>query len=102
MKVAIIGTGYVGLVSGVCLAEKGHHVTCVDIDAAKVDRINRGDAPIHADGLLELLQRNVGHRLRATLDLEAAVTIDLSYIREAAGQIGRALASFTEPHVVVV
>ena len=73
MKVAIIGTGYVGLVSGVCLSDRGHDVTCVDIDEAKVDRINRGDPPIHEDGLEELLQRNVGTRLRATTDLPGAV-----------------------------
>jgi UDP-glucose 6-dehydrogenase len=64
MKVAIIGTGYVGLVSGVCLAEKGHDVTCVDIDADKVAMINRGEAPIHEEGLDELLQKNVPARSR--------------------------------------
>jgi UDPglucose 6-dehydrogenase/GDP-mannose 6-dehydrogenase len=107
MKVAIIGTGYVGLVSGVCLAEKGHDVTCVDIDADKVAMINRGEAPIHEEGLDELLQKNVGTRLRATTDLTGAVQaseltmiavgtpfdgarIDLKYIRTAARQIGEA------------
>jgi UDPglucose 6-dehydrogenase len=47
MKISVVGTGYVGLVSGVCLAEKGHEVVCVDVDPGKVDRINRGDPPIH-------------------------------------------------------
>lgn len=119
MRVAIVGTGYVGLVSGACLAEKGHDVTCVDIDVDKVDRINRGESPIHEEGLDELLARNVGSRLRATLDLREAVRhaeltliavgtpfdgdrIDLRYVREASGQIGEVLATFDEPHVVVV
>ena len=59
MKVSIVGTGYVGLVSGVCLAEKGHQVTCVDIDQAKVDKINQGIPPIYEDGLEELLKKNI-------------------------------------------
>ena len=71
--VSIIGAGYVGLVSGVCLAEKGHEVACVDVDRARVDLINRGSAPIHEAGLEELLQRNLKHRFRATTDLREAV-----------------------------
>jgi UDPglucose 6-dehydrogenase len=119
LRVAVIGTGYVGLVSGVCLAEKGHAVTCVDVDAAKVAQINRAEAPIHEDGLRELLQRNVGHRLRATTDLRRAVReadlsiiavgtpydgsqIDLSSIEQAAEAIGAALRDKTDYHVVVV
>ena len=73
MKVAVIGTGYVGLVSGVCLAEKGHDVVCVDVDERKIDSINRGVAPIHERDLDQLLAKNVGTRLRATGDLERAV-----------------------------
>ncbi len=57
MKVSVVGTGYVGLVSGVCLAEKGHQVICVDVDAAKVDKINKGIPPIYEAGLEELLQK---------------------------------------------
>ena len=53
MKISIIGTGYVGLVSGICLAELGHDVVCVDIDQKKVDQINAGHAPIHEVGLDE-------------------------------------------------
>ena len=57
MKVSVIGTGYVGLVSGVCLAEKGHDVVCVDVDPAKVERIKRAEPPIHEQGLEALLRR---------------------------------------------
>ncbi len=73
MRVSIIGTGYVGLVSGVCLAAKGHDVVCVDIDRSKVDRINRGEPPIHEDGLEALLKAALNKRFRATTDLREAV-----------------------------
>ncbi len=119
MKVSIIGTGYVGLVSGACLAECGHEVVCVDVDPAKVASINAAKAPIHEAGLPELLQRNVGTRLTATTDLEQAVRnseltliavgtpavdgrIGLQYIERAAAEIGAALKSKTSYHVVVV
>ena len=49
MKLCVVGTGYVGLVSGTCLASVGHEVACVDVDAAKVERINRGEPPIHEE-----------------------------------------------------
>jgi UDPglucose 6-dehydrogenase/GDP-mannose 6-dehydrogenase len=119
MKISIIGTGYVGLVSGVCLAEKGHDVTCVDIDQSKVDRINAGQSPIHEKGLDELLAKCCGVNFRATTDLRAAVLdseismiavgtpfdgdeIDLQYIRAAASQIGAALKDKPSYHVVLV
>ena len=54
MKISVVGTGYVGLVSGVCLAQVGHTVVCVDVDKQKVDRINRGDPPIYEKGLDDL------------------------------------------------
>jgi hypothetical protein len=73
IKVSVIGTGYVGLVSGVCLAEVGHQVLCVDVDQAKVDRINAGDPPIYEVGLEALLNKNIGRTLRATSDLRQAV-----------------------------
>jgi UDPglucose 6-dehydrogenase len=110
VKIAVIGTGYVGLVSGACLAERGHDVTCVDIDPAKVARINGGDSPIHEEGLGELLGRNLAAgRLRATTGLPAAVldadvvflavgtpfdgsVIDLSFVRQACEQVGAALS----------
>jgi UDPglucose 6-dehydrogenase/GDP-mannose 6-dehydrogenase len=118
-RISVIGTGYVGLVSGACFAEIGHDCICVDIDAAKVERINRGEAPIHENGLEPILRRNIGKRLRATTDLRAAVhdseitfiavgtpfdgeRIDLKYVREAARQIGAALRDKKDYHVVVV
>ncbi len=119
MRISVIGTGYVGLVSGACFAEIGHDCVCVDIDAAKVDRINGGHSPIHENGLDALLARHVGKRLRATTDLAAAVRasdvtfiavgtpfdgtrIDLSFVREAARQVGVALRDKDDYHVVVV
>lgn len=119
MKVAVVGTGYVGLVSGVCLAEKGHFVTCVDNDIEKVVRINNASSPIYEEGLDGLLEANVGRSMRATTDLRAAVAgsevtllsvgtpydgreIDLKYIRQVAAEIGEALASIDGYHVVIV
>ena len=119
MKVSIIGTGYVGLVTGACLAEKGHEVACVDVDAAKVDRINRGESPIFEPGLDELLAANIGKRLKATLDARRAIIdsditliavgtpfdgqrIDLTYVKECARIIGKALSEKTGYHLVVV
>jgi UDPglucose 6-dehydrogenase len=119
MKLSVVGTGYVGLVTGVCLAEKGHDVTCVDIDRAKVESINRGVPPIHEQGLGELLRKHVGTSVRATTDLASAVLgsdltfiaagtpfdgkeIDLRFIREIASQIGGVLAKKDGYHVIVV
>lgn len=74
MRIAMIGTGYVGLVSGVCFSDFGHDVTCVDKDAGKIDRLNRGELPIYEPGLDALTARNVAAgRLRFTCDLAAAV-----------------------------
>ena len=119
MHISIIGTGYVGLVSGVCFAEIGHDCTCVDVDAMKVGRINRGEPPIHENGLEPILRRHIGKRLNATTDLAGAVRdseitfiavgtpfdgqhIDLTYVREAARQIGAALRAKQSYHAVVV
>lgn len=119
MKLSIIGTGYVGLVSGACFAEVGHDVTCVDVDTNKVDCINRGETPIYEVGLEALLRRHIGKRLRATTDMKAAVRgsdmtfiavgtpfdgerIDLTYIRQAARDVGAALREKAGYHVVVV
>jgi UDPglucose 6-dehydrogenase len=119
MKISIVGTGYVGLVTGACLAESGHDVICVDVDPRKVEMINSAKAPIHENGLPELLQRNAGRRLRASTDLAAAVAatqltfiavgtpaaggkIDLRYVEEAASQIGAALRAKDEYHTVIV
>jgi len=119
MRVSVIGTGYVGLVSGVCLAEKGHHVICVDVDDRKVRQINQGVSPIYEKGLELLLKKNVGINLQATTNLKKAITetqisliavgtpfdgdqIDLSYIEAAARQIGEALRDKSTFHMVVV
>ena len=119
MDISVVGTGYVGLVSGVCLADKGHRVICVDLDEAKVAQINAGQSPIHEDGLDALLQANIGSRLTATTDLADAVAnssltiiavgtpfdgsaIDTSYIEAAAKAIGALLRAKESFHTVVV
>ena len=74
MKIAVVGTGYVGLVTGTCFAESGNDVVCVDNNAAKIDTLNNGKLPIYEPGLLELVQRNRKEgRLTFTTDLAAAV-----------------------------
>ena len=114
MNVAVIGTGYVGLVSGSCLAELGHYVTCVDTDAEKVDRLKNGMMPIFEPGLEELVKRNeASGRLRFTTEYAEAVptanvvsiavgtpsapdgSADMSFVYAAAEQIGRHLQSYT-------
>jgi UDPglucose 6-dehydrogenase len=120
MRVAVVGTGYVGLVTAVGLAELGHTVVCIDVDAGKVAALDRGEPPIFERGLEPLLRRNLGVRLRATTDLRAAVrdseltficvgtpsredgSIDVSFVRRAAEQIGDALAGGSGWHAVVV
>jgi UDPglucose 6-dehydrogenase len=114
MRVAMIGTGYVGLVSGACFADFGHVVTCVDKDAGKVAALTRGEIPIHEPGLDELVERNAAaKRLSFTTDLAAAVGnaeavfiavgtpsrrgdghADLTYVYEAAREIAGALKGF--------
>ncbi|MDA1260951.1 MAG: UDP-glucose/GDP-mannose dehydrogenase family protein, partial [Planctomycetota bacterium] len=108
MKIAIIGTGYVGLVAGTCFAEMGNTVWCVDIDATKVARMQEGLIPIYEPGLEELVRANVSHaRLRFTTDLKTAVeecrvvfiavgtpstsdgSADLSAVWKVSEQIGR-------------
>jgi UDPglucose 6-dehydrogenase len=75
MKIAVVGTGYVGLVSGTCFADSGNHVTCVDIDEQKIERLNQGQVPIYEPGLSELVVRNASiGRLHFTIDLAAAVS----------------------------
>lgn len=73
MKIAVAGTGYVGLVAGVCFAEKGHDVTCVDVDAAKVKKMEAGESPIFEEGLEELMKKNnAAGRLHYTTDYAEA------------------------------
>jgi UDPglucose 6-dehydrogenase/GDP-mannose 6-dehydrogenase len=119
MRVSIIGSGYVGLVTGLCLADRGHVVVGVDLDAGKVERLQRGEAPIHEVGLSELLARHARGRFTATTDLARAVhdtdltllavgtpfdgkTIDLSQVVAATRQVGDALRHTSKPHVFVV
>ncbi len=111
MRVAMIGSGYVGLVSGVCFSEFGHHVTCVDRDAGRIGELKAGRVPIYEPGLEDLLAKNVAAgRLGFTTDTAAAVgaaeavfiavgtpsrrgdgQADLSYVMAAAEEIARAL-----------
>src|SRR5207244_10170964 len=113
MRMAMIGTGYVGLVSGACFSEFGVSVTCVDQDAAKIARLRRGEMPIFEPGLEALVVANMAAgRLSFTTDLAAAVAgaeavfiavgtpsrrgdghADLSYVYAAAAAVGRALAA---------
>lgn len=119
MRLSIVGAGYVGLVTAACLAEQGHDCVCVDLDADKVDRINRGQAPIHEAGLDALLARHAGARLRATTDLARAVRdsdltfiavgtpfdgqrIDLGQVVAAARAIGAGLRDKGTYHAVIV
>ncbi|HNT60797.1 MAG TPA: UDP-glucose 6-dehydrogenase, partial [Candidatus Bilamarchaeaceae archaeon] len=73
MNICVIGTGYVGLITGCGFAKLGHDVVCVDIDRKKVEMINGGEPPIYEKGLEEALAEVVGKRLRATTDLKTAV-----------------------------
>ncbi|MEJ2034133.1 MAG: UDP-glucose 6-dehydrogenase, partial [Deltaproteobacteria bacterium] len=74
MKITMIGTGYVGLVSGTCLSELGHHVTCMDKDRAKIAMLEQGRIPIYEPGLEARVEKNVKEeRLRFTADLADAM-----------------------------
>src|SRR3954451_12701554 len=74
MKLCVLGTGYVGLVTGACFAETGNDVTCADIDQSKIDRLNAGEIPIFEPGLGPMVQRNsAAGRLRFTSDVSAAI-----------------------------
>jgi UDPglucose 6-dehydrogenase/GDP-mannose 6-dehydrogenase len=120
MHVTVVGTGYVGLVTGTCLASVGHQVRCVEILPDRVAAINRGEPGIHEPNLEHLLEEVLGGgRLRATTDLAGAVTAsevtlvavgtpfvgeasDLSQVAAAAAEIGRALRGLRRYHVVAV
>ncbi len=113
MKVTIFGAGYVGLVTGACLSEMGNHVVCVDVDARKIERLQRGEIPIHEPGLDALVQRNAAAgRLQFTQDTAAAVahgtlqiigvgtppdedgSADLQYVLAVARSIGRLMTDY--------
>jgi len=112
MKISMIGTGYVGLVTGACLADAGNQVLCLDLDAAKIKILQDGGIPIHEPGLLELVRKNVtAGRLRFTTDIQESVAFgevqfiavgtppdedgsaDLQYVVNAARNIGRFMTS---------
>jgi len=81
MKITVIGTGYVGLVSGTCLADLGNGVLCLDINSEKIELLNSGCVPIHEPGLAEVFQRNVAPgRLQFTDDVAASVAHGLVQI----------------------
>jgi UDPglucose 6-dehydrogenase len=111
MRIAIFGTGYVGLVTGTCLAEVGNDVICVDVDASKVERLQRGEIPIYEPGLTPMvIENHAAGRLRFTTDAEAAIahgaiifiavgtppdedgSADLSHVIDVARSVGRSLA----------
>jgi len=113
MKITIIGTGYVGLVTGACLAEMGNHVVCLDLDAAKIKILEDGGIPIHEPGLLDVVKRNrAAGRLQFTTDVVAAVnhgtlqfigvgtppdedgSADLQYVVAAARNVGRHMTDY--------
>ena len=113
MNIAVIGTGYVGLVTGTCLAETGNHVICVDIDKNKVERMQKGEVPIYEPLLDVYFDRNIAHkRLSFTTNLEEAVekseivflalptppgedgSADLSYILGVADQLGKIMSDY--------
>ena len=113
MKITVIGAGYVGLVSGACLAEMGNHVVCLDVDPRKIDMLNNGGIPIHEPGLDKVVQRNAASgRLQFTTDIGVAVahgtlqfiavgtppdedgSADLQYVLAAARNIGRLMTEY--------
>ncbi|HOO46658.1 MAG TPA: 2-dehydropantoate 2-reductase N-terminal domain-containing protein, partial [Deltaproteobacteria bacterium] len=113
MKICMIGTGYVGLVTGACFAEMGNNVICVDENREKIDILNQGGVPIYEPGLKEIIQRNVdGNRLSFTTDFNEAVsqcrlcfiavgtpqdkdgTADLKYVLRVAAQIGSLMEDY--------
>src|SRR3546814_1648929 len=118
MRVTIIGSGYVGLVSGACFADFGHDVICVDKDSAKIDALNAGRIPIYEPGLDELVASNAAAgRLSFTTELSAAVAdadavfiavgtpsrrgdghADLSYVYAATEEMARSLQGRSEEH----
>lgn len=113
MKLSVFGTGYVGLVTGACLAEVGHHVVCIDVDSAKIDNLNKGILPIWEPGLDNYVTRNLKEgRLEFTTDVEYAVahgqvqfiavgtppgedgSADLQYVRVVAGSIAKYMSDY--------
>ncbi|MES2703125.1 MAG: UDP-glucose/GDP-mannose dehydrogenase family protein [Bacteroidota bacterium] len=114
MKLAIIGTGYVGLVTGTCFAETGNHVTCIDIDAKKIESLKQGNSPIYEPGLDILLERNIrDNRLQFTTSMAEGIkdaraiflalptppgkdgSADLQYVINVAEALGKLITNYT-------
>jgi UDPglucose 6-dehydrogenase len=119
MRIAVVGTGYVGLVSGTCFAETGNHVNCIDIDIAKVEKLNKGEVTIYEPGLEKIFSRNIKeHRLHFTTSLADGIkdvqiiflalptppgedgSADLKYILGVADDLGKILPK--DKYVVIV
>lgn len=113
MKITVVGSGYVGLVTGACLSEMGNHVVCLDVDAHKIEMLRRGEVPIHEPGLADLVRRNAAaSRLQFTTDAVLAVghgtlqfigvgtppdedgSADLTYVLAAAENIGKHMTDY--------
>jgi len=118
MNIAVVGTGYVGLVSGTCFAESGNEVICVDIDAARIEQLKAGHVPIYEPGLEELVRRNIKEgRLSFTTELKESVSsamvsfiavgtpmsksgaADLSGVMRAAEEVAKAVAGY---HIIAI
>jgi nucleotide sugar dehydrogenase len=114
VKIAVIGTGYVGLVSGACLADFGNHVICADIDASKIEKLQKGEIPIYEPGLEDVVERNIkASRLSFTINIKEAVSVsdvvfiavgtppaedgsaDLSHVLKAADDVASAMEHYT-------
>jgi UDPglucose 6-dehydrogenase len=117
VRIAVVGTGYVGLVTGTCLADSGNSVICLDIDASKVERLNRGEVPIYEPGLEELVHRNAkAGRLSFTTDTAAAISsaeiiflavgtppsADGSADLSALWSVVAAITPYLDPNVIVI
>lgn len=120
MNISIIGTGYIGLITGAGFAEKGNKVICVDVIKEKVDIINSGKSPIYEKGLDEIIKKNIGKNLTATTNIRDAILnsdvtficvgtppnndgeSDLRFVKEATENIGKILAEKNSYNVVVV
>lgn len=119
MKISVIGAGYVGLITAVGLAEKGHNVQVIDIQKEKVDLINKGKTPLYEEGLEKVLKKNIGKKLKATTKEESIKSTDVTFIcvqtpadfegavdlrpiKKVAAGIGKTLKKKNTYHVVVV
>lgn len=119
MKISIIGAGYVGLVTGLCLSEKKHNVICIDSDVSKVKKINNGNTVIYEKGLNKLLSKNLHRNFIASSNLHDAIkntditfiavgtpfngnSIDLSYVKSAVKSIAQALYKKNSYHLVII